>query len=96
METETLMLSAYLLGLHQNVEDCLKIWKSKTTDFDTYCGFDIQLVVFAGVEKTIEYLKTNKSEESEDALKYIKECQKSGDFDEIEDYFSETELPWFI
>lgn len=96
METETLMFSAYLLGLHQNVEDSLKIWKTKTTDFDTYCGFDIQLVVFAGVEKTIEYLKANKTKESEDALEYIEECKQSGDFDEIEEYFSEKEMPWFI
>lgn len=96
MGIETLMFSAYLLGLHQNIEDSLKIWNTKTIDFDTFCGFDIQLVVFAGVEKTIEYLKANKNDDAQDALKYIEECKKCGDFDEIESYHSENELPWFI
>ncbi|MDQ8015152.1 MAG: hypothetical protein REI96_22085 [Flavobacterium nitrogenifigens] len=93
---EALMLSAYILGLHQNIEDCLKIWNTKTIDFDTFCGFDIQLVVFAGVTNTIDYLKTLNSNESEDALKYIEECKISGDFNGIEIYFSENQSPWFI
>src|SRR5690606_28298021 len=37
--SEALMLSAYILGLHHNIEDCLKIWNTKTIDFDTFCGF---------------------------------------------------------
>lgn len=94
--SEALMLSAYILGLHQNIEDCLKIWNTKTIDFDTFCGFDIQLVVFAGVNSTIDYLKTINSDESEDALKYIEECKISGDFEDIENYFSEDQSPWFI
>jgi hypothetical protein len=57
---ETLMLASYILGLHQNVEDCMKIWESKTTDFDTMCGFDIQLIVFTGLQKTIDYLRIQK------------------------------------
>nr|WP_294934845.1 hypothetical protein [uncultured Flavobacterium sp.] len=96
MDAATLMLSGYILGLHQNVEDSLKIWNTKMTDFDTLCGFDIQLVVFAGVENTVAYLKTQKSKEAEEALSYIDRCEKSGDFDDLEDYFSENELPWFI
>jgi len=94
--SEALMLSAYILGLHQNIEDCLKIWNTKTIDFDTFCGFDIQLVVFAGVNRTIDYLKTINSDESQDALKYIEECKISGDFEDIENYFSENHSPWFV
>jgi len=94
--SEALMLSAYILGLHHNIEDCLKIWNTKTIDFDTFCGFDIQLVVFAGVNSTIDYLKTINSDESEDALKYIEECKISGDFEDIENYFAENQSPWFI
>ncbi|WP_347065395.1 hypothetical protein [Flavobacterium sp. WV_118_3] len=93
---QTLMLASYILGLHQNVEDCLKIWESKTIDFDTMCGFDIQLVVFAGLEKTIDYLKTQKDEVSEQALKYIEDCKKSGDLDDLDEYYAEGELLWFL
>lgn len=74
----------------------MKIGNTKTIDFDTFCAFDIQLVVFAGVNNTIDYLKTKNSDESKDALKYIEECKISGDFDNIENYFSESQSPWFI
>jgi hypothetical protein len=96
MGIDTLMLSSYILGLHQNIEDCLKIWEAKTIDFDTFCGHDIELVLFAGLEETITYLKKNKSEEAESALEYIEECRETSDFKNLTDYFSESNMPWFV
>lgn len=39
------------------IEDCALIWEAKTLDSDSYCAVDIQLVVFAGVDVTIDYLR---------------------------------------
>jgi hypothetical protein len=96
MTGDSIMLACYLLGLHKNVEDCLKIWNAKTTDFDTYCYVDIQLVPFAGLDKTIDYLKDSSSKEAEDALKYVLDCKKSGDFDELDSYYTKDSLPWYV
>ena len=91
-----LMLFSYILGMHKNMEDCLKIWEAKTVDFDTFCLVDIQLVVFAGLEETIAFFKSQESDESKDALKYVEECKEAGDFENIENYFSEVTVPWFV
>lgn len=93
---EDLMLSCYILGLHNQIEDCLKIWEAKNTDFDTYCGLDIQLVPFAGVDQTIEFLKGQSTPEGKKAFNYISECSKCGDFDNLEEYYSNDHLPWFV
>jgi hypothetical protein len=96
MTGDSIMLGCYLLGLHKNVEDSLKIWNAKTTDFDTFCYVDIQLVPFAGLDSTIDYLKSLKSKEAQDALKYIMECKESGDFDELDSYYAKDSLPWYV
>src|ERR1700750_999148 len=85
---DDLMFCSYILGLHKQIEDCLLIWKAKNVDFDTYCGFDIQLMVFAGVESTIHYLETSQSPVAKEALAYLRNCDAVGDFDELDKYFS--------
>ena len=94
MTGDSLMLACYILGKHGHVEDCMRIWETKTIDFDTYCYVDIQLVVFAGVEKTIEYLKSLESEDAKEALEYVMECLEGGDFENIEAYHNN--VPWYI
>jgi len=89
-----LMLGSFILGMHRQVEDSLKIWKAKRVDFDTYCGVDIQLVSFAGVDKTVFFLQTQHDDEAKEALKYVLACSEAGDFDDLEEYFNET--PWWI
>ena len=96
MPFEDLMFACYLLGLHQQVEDCLKIWEVKRIDFDTYCGLDIQLVPFAGVNKTLAFLKEQTTVEGEEAYEHIKACFKAGDFDTQDEYYSKETLPWYI
>jgi hypothetical protein len=93
---DNIMFACYLLGIHGQLEDSLLIWQAKNTDFDSYAYVDIQLVVFAGVDKTLRYLDSLKTEESTKAIKYIKDCSDAGDFDELENYFSKEELPWWI
>jgi phosphatidate phosphatase APP1 len=96
MPAEDLMFACYILGLHNQIEDSLKIWEAKNADFDTYCGLDIQLVPFAGVKETIEFLKEQTSDEGKKAFEYVSNSSKCGDFDDLEDYFSKETMPWFI
>lgn len=91
---DDLMLASFLLGRHGQVEDSLKVWEAKRVDFDTYCGVDIQLVPFAGVDRTISFLQTQTEEEAKEALKYVLACLKAGDFDDLEQYYEET--PWWV
>lgn len=93
---DNIMFVAYILGLHQNVEDCLKIWEAKRIDFDSHCYVDGQLVVFKGVEETIRYLKGIQNDQASKAIEYIESVQKAGDFDELETYFLSKNLPWWI
>ncbi len=93
---DDLMLCGYILGLHKQVEDCLLIWKAKNVDFDTYCGFDIQLMVFGGVEATIGYLENSQLPDAKEALDYVRNCDATGDFDELDEYFSRKIFPWWV
>lgn len=93
---DNLMFASYLTGMHNQVEDALQIWKAKCIDFDSICYVDIQLVVFAGVNKTLDYLKGVETAEASKAIEYIKGCQEAGDFEDLDDYFSKEELPWWI
>lgn len=96
MPAEALMLACYNLGLHNQIEDSLKIWEAKKIDFDTFCMVDIQLMAFAGVKKTIGFLKEEAGNEAGEALVYFTECATSGDFDDLDSYFSPETSQWFI
>lgn len=91
---DDLMLAGFIVGMHKHVEDSLKIWEAKRVDFDAYCGVDIQLLPFAGVEQTIIYLKTQTGTEAKEALAYVTACADGGDFDELEGYYNS--LPWWV
>ncbi|MEL6820733.1 MAG: hypothetical protein AAFP70_03140 [Calditrichota bacterium] len=93
--TENLMYAAYLLTMHAHIEDALHIWRAKTVDFDTYCGFDVELIVFAGYAETLDYLKQESSEEALEAAAYILACGEPY-FDNLDQYFSKDQLPWWI
>jgi len=88
------MLAGFILGMHKQVQDCIKIWQAKKVDFDCYCGIDIQLVPFAGVDETISYLREQKTDEANKALEYVLACTKAGDFDDLNEYYSGT--PWYV
>jgi len=96
MPVEDLMLACYNLALHNTVEDCLIIWEAKNADFDTYCGLDLQLVLFAGFEKTIDFLQQHESFEALDVAGYIDRCKAADDLDGLENYFSPNILPWYL
>lgn len=93
---DNIMFVCYILGKHKEIQDSLTIWKAKNVDFDAACYVDIQLCVFNGIKETIEYLKSINEKDAENALEHIVECENAGDFQEIEEYFSNENLPWWI
>lgn len=93
---DNIMFASYLLGLHDKVEDSLRIWEAKISDFDSYCHVDIQLVVFAGVDKTLNYLRSIENDLGPSAIEYIKGCQKAGDFSDLDAYFTKNNMPWWL
>lgn len=94
--TEGLRLAGYLIGLHQDVRDSLLLWRTKQLTFDTVCEFDIQLVAFAGITQTLAYLQSLPDPEAAKAVDYLQQCQAGGDFDNLEDYFSPDNLPYWL
>lgn len=64
------------------LEDILLIWQAKNAGFDLFCYLDVQFLCGSGLEKTKQYLSSHSSEVAANALKYIMECEKTGDFDD--------------
>jgi len=83
---ESIKLCAYLLFRLGHVEDSIKIWRAKATNFDTHCGVDVQLLVAAGVEATLTWLKQQDSEDAQHASSWIAGCAETGDFRNLEGY----------
>jgi hypothetical protein len=68
------------LFAHGNVEDSLLVWRAKRSNFDAGSAIDVQLMCGAGLEATQEYLRNAQSDEAAEALKYLNECERAGDF----------------
>ncbi|MFI5933205.1 hypothetical protein [Actinoplanes sp. NPDC051494] len=62
------------------VEDSLVVWAAKESGFDAHCSIDVQLLCGAGLEATKAYLAADGSQEAADALRYLGECEATGDF----------------
>ncbi|SEW45127.1 hypothetical protein [Chitinophaga arvensicola] len=85
-----------MVALHRQIGDCLLVWKAKNTDFDTYCGVDIELVPFMGLPATIAYLKTNTDPDAAKALTYIAGCDEEEDFGDLDRYYAHNDQHWFM
>lgn len=94
--TEGLRLAGYLIALHGDVRDALLLWRTKQLSFDTACEFDIQLVAFAGIEQTLDYLQSVPDPDAAAAVDYLQRCHAIGAFDELAAYFSPDNLPYWI
>jgi hypothetical protein len=88
---DSLYLCGFLLFLLGQLEDVELLWQAKTTTFDTWCGFDIQFLVGAGVSSTLAYLHSIQKEWAEEASTYIEKCQRGGDFSDLESYRHEKQ-----
>jgi hypothetical protein len=80
-DNEILKLSCAQLFALGQVEDALLIWRAKQSNFDASCYLDIQLLCGAGLEQTKIFLSKQDTPEAKEALKYLLECERAGDFD---------------
>jgi hypothetical protein len=83
---EGIKLCAYLLFRLDHVEDSLLIWRAKATNFDTHCGVDVQLLVAAGVQETLNWLRQQESQDAQHAVNWIEGCAATGDFKNPDGY----------
>jgi hypothetical protein len=90
-DIDSIHLCGFLLFLLGQLEDVELLWQAKRTTFDTWCGFDIQFLVGAGVSPTLAYLHSIQKEWAEEARTYIEECQRAGDFSDLESYRHEKQ-----
>jgi hypothetical protein len=66
------------------VEDSQLLWEAKNVHFDAYAGLDIQLLIGAGFDATMAYLKAQP--DSAQVIEYLEACQRAGDFEDMESY----------
>jgi hypothetical protein len=62
------------------LEDVMPLWRAKHTNMDTGCGFDSQLLVGAGVDETLAFLRAHDDAEHQRAAEYVEQCLDAGDF----------------
>ncbi|MEH1168076.1 hypothetical protein V6V47_22095 [Micromonospora sp. CPCC 205539] len=60
--------------------DVLTIWQAKESSWDAHCSIDVQLLCGAGLNATKAYLEADGSEDAAEALRYLRECEVTGDF----------------
>jgi len=73
----TSCLQLFSLGI---ADDALLIWDAKQSSFDAGCGLDVQFLCGAGLAATKEYLAKSSAPSASAALKYLTECEQTGDF----------------
>jgi hypothetical protein len=83
---EHLYWCGFLLYEIGNVEDVMPLWRAKHTNMDTGCGFDIQLLVGAGIDETLAFLRAHDDEEHQEAAEYVEECLAAGDFEDMDEW----------
>lgn len=80
---ENLYWCAFLLSRLGALDDVLPLWRAKHTNFDTGVGLDIQALVGAGVEATLDWLRGEGSREALDLCAYLESCRDGGDFEDL-------------
>ena len=73
----TLCVQLFSLGV---VEDSLLIWDAKEVDFDSHFSVDIQFLCGAGLQATKDFLAASTAPTAPEALGYLNDCEKAGNF----------------
>jgi hypothetical protein len=68
---ETLNLGAYLLCSFRDPSDVWLLWRAKTANFDTECGFDGEHLVAAGVAPTFTFIGSRDHTAKADLIEYL-------------------------
>ncbi len=66
-----LQLAGFLLANYGQVEHVWDFAQAKLANFDTYCGFDLQYLVSAGIGETLAFVRANQNPLRDDVLKWL-------------------------
>jgi hypothetical protein len=79
-EEDLALLCCVQLFSHGKPEDILRMWDAKMSGMDLGSVVDVQFLCGAGLEATKRFLASRSDERSAEALSYIADCEKAGDF----------------
>ena len=89
---EILIFMLYNLAETSDIE---QLWLAKNSNFDTYCGIDIQLVAVPDIDEALEYLKGIDDEWAGKAFEKLTSSLYHGDIDEKK-YYIERKVESYI
>ena len=79
-EEDLALLCCVQLFARAQPEDILLIWSAKRSGMDLGGAIDVQLLCGMGLEETKRFLVSSEAPRSDEAYRYILECEESGDF----------------
>ncbi len=69
--TEETELAGFLLAEHGELQDVWRHWQIKRANFDTWCGYDLQYLVAAGVRATVDFVRASDDAERDGVLERL-------------------------
>lgn len=69
--TDVLALAGFLLAEHRSVEDVWLHHEIKATDFDTWCGYDVEHLFAAGVAETVAFVRASEHPDRDEVLELL-------------------------
>ena len=88
---EQIYFCALLLFRLGEAGDVEILWRAKRLNMGLGASLDSQFLVGAGVETTIEYLRSVAEPWAEQALQYLTACREGGDFDDLDGWYRRKE-----
>ena len=77
-------LAGFLLAQYRQLPDVWLHWQIKRANFDTWCAYDIEYVVAAGAQATVDFVRDSEHTDRNDVLKRLAEVSLSED--DLEDW----------
>lgn len=82
----SIVLCAGMLFELGQPDDALLIWRAKETSFDTHCELSVELLVGAGVDRTMGYWRTQTSTEAKEFYELLLKSAYAGDFTDLDEF----------
>jgi hypothetical protein len=95
-DVDSIHLGGFLLFLLGQLEDVELLWRAKRASFDTWCGFNGELLVGAGVAATLAYLHSIEQKWAQEARTYLEEGQRIKHFGDLDRYRHATQCSFEI
>lgn len=70
-DPDELKLAAWLVAQLRDPADVFRMWRAKSANYDTFCGFDGEHLVAAGVARTLAHLHASDDPRRVDILEYL-------------------------